>query len=60
MNAFVPYLDALEQALSEAERKIVFDKRPIASSPRDAENAVRLAARRLNDSCHSWAPVSGR
>ena len=46
MDAFVPYIHAVERALPEAARKIVFDKLHITRNPRGAVNAVRVAERR--------------
>ena len=46
MDTFVLHINAVEQALPEATRKIVFDKLRIARNPRDAVNAVRLAEHR--------------
>ena len=49
MDAFVPYIHAVDEALPEAARKIVFDKLHITRNPRDAVNAVRVAERRAPD-----------
>ena len=46
MDTFVLHINAVEQALPEAARKIVFDKLRIARNPRDAVNAMRLAEHR--------------
>ena len=49
MDAFVPYIHAVDEALPEAAWTIVFDKLHITWNPRDAVNAVRVAERRAPD-----------
>ena len=49
IDAFVLYINGVDEALPEAAWTIVFDKLHITWNPRDAVNAVRLAERRAPD-----------